>query len=105
MTARRLSYSLGFALTDTMATAIDAIPQTEWTPAYDAEGHIREGAWVAEATGVVDLSDWPAGMRLIVRKERPVRREALLIRMEVKNLRRRSRRSGTVELRAARPVW
>lgn len=22
-------------------------------------------------TGMVDLSDWPAGMRLIIRKERP----------------------------------
>lgn len=58
---------------------------------------------VAEATGVCDLSTWPPGMRLIVRKERPVRREALLIRTEVKDLRRRSRRGGTVELRAARP--
>ena len=26
---------------------------------------------VAEATGVLDLSGWPAGMRVIVRKERP----------------------------------
>ncbi|ETZ96562.1 transposase DDE domain protein [Mycobacterium kansasii 732] len=54
-----------------MATGIDAIPQTAWTPAYDADGQVRDGAWVTEATGVVDLSDWPAGMRLIVRKERP----------------------------------
>ncbi|ETZ99686.1 transposase DDE domain protein [Mycobacterium kansasii 732] len=71
LSARRLSYSLGFALTETMATGIDAIPQTAWTPAYDADGQVRDGAWVTEATGVVDLSDWPAGMRLIVRKERP----------------------------------
>jgi Transposase DDE domain group 1 len=71
LTARRLSYSLGFALNHTMASAIDAIPDQAWTPAYDADGQVRQGAWVAEATGVVDLSDWPAGMRLIVRKERP----------------------------------
>ena len=71
LTARRLSYSLGFTLNDTMAIAIDAIPEQAWTPAYDADGPVRDGAWVAEATGVVDLSDWPAGMRLIVRKERP----------------------------------
>ena len=31
----------------------------------------RDGAWVAEATGLVDLSAWPAGTRLILRKERP----------------------------------
>jgi Transposase DDE domain group 1 len=71
LTARRLSYSLGFALNETMAAAIDAIPETAWTPAYDAEGQVRDGARVAEATGVVDLADWPNGMRLIVRKERP----------------------------------
>ena len=71
LSARRLSYSLGFTLTETMAAVIDAIPETAWTPAYDPEGQVRDGAWVAEATGVVDLADWPAGMRLIVRKERP----------------------------------
>jgi hypothetical protein len=31
----------------------------------------RDGAWVAEATGVVDMSSWPVGTRLILRKERP----------------------------------
>ncbi len=71
LTARRLSYSLGFALSEVMATAIDAIPDHAWTPAYDADRQVRQGAWVAEATGVADLSGWPAGMRLIVRKERP----------------------------------
>ncbi len=38
---------------------------------HDDEGTPREGAWVAEATGVLDLSGWPKGMRIIVRKERP----------------------------------
>ena len=32
---------------------------------------IRDGAWVAEATGMIDLSTWPEGSRLILRKERP----------------------------------
>jgi hypothetical protein len=68
---RRLSYSVGFTLTDAMAAAIDLIPEAAWTPAYDADGQVRDGAWVAEATGVLDLSGWPAGMRVIVRKERP----------------------------------
>ena len=36
-----------------------------------ADGAIRDGAWVAEATDLVDLSKWPAGTRLILRKERP----------------------------------
>jgi hypothetical protein len=68
---RRLAYSIGFGLTETIADAIDAIPESAWTPAYDADDGVRDGAWVAEATGMVDLSGWPPGMRLIVRRERP----------------------------------
>ena len=29
------------------------------------------GAWVAEVTGLIELRGWPAGTRLILRKERP----------------------------------
>ncbi len=47
------------------------MPAAAWTPAYYTDGKIRDGAWVAEATGVCDLSGWPPGMRVIVRKERP----------------------------------
>src|SRR5580765_2205807 len=32
---------------------------------------IRDGAWLAEATALVDLTAWPDGTRLILRKERP----------------------------------
>src|SRR5271166_6656825 len=42
-----------------------------WYPAIDSDGDIRDGAWVAEATGLVEMSTWPAGTRLILRKERP----------------------------------
>jgi hypothetical protein len=68
---RRLAYSVGFALSATAAAAIDLIPEAAWTPADDPDGAVRDGAWVAEATGVLDLSGWPPGMRVIVRKERP----------------------------------
>lgn len=71
LTARRLAYSIGFGLTETIADAVEAVPASAWTPAYDTDGGIRDGAWVAEVTGMVALSDWPAGMRLIIRKERP----------------------------------
>ncbi|BDT92442.1 hypothetical protein IFM12275_24180 [Nocardia sputorum] len=40
------------------------------TPAYDADGEVRDGAWVAELTGLAELKDWPEEMRLVVRKER-----------------------------------
>lgn len=57
--SRRLAYSLGFGLTDTIAAAIDR-PQA-WTPAYNDDGVERDRVWVAELTGVLDLSGWPAG--------------------------------------------
>jgi hypothetical protein len=42
-----------------------------WTEAYDAHDAVRDGAWVAELTDLLDLSAWPKGMRVIARKERP----------------------------------
>jgi hypothetical protein len=68
---RRVQYSVGITLTEAMETAIDKIPKKVWTPAYDADGEVRKGAWVAEITGLLDLKTWPPGMRVIVRKERP----------------------------------
>ncbi|GAB3881633.1 hypothetical protein GCM10027612_11010 [Microbispora bryophytorum subsp. camponoti] len=68
---RRLSYSIGFPLTEQVQTAIQALPAHAWTPAYDAEGQVRPGAWVAELAGLARWEGWPKGMRLIVRKERP----------------------------------
>jgi hypothetical protein len=68
---RRLHYSAGFPITTDIEQAILKVPARVWTPAYDADGQVREGAWVAELTGLLDLSSWPKGMRVIVRKERP----------------------------------
>jgi Transposase DDE domain group 1 len=68
---RWLSYSVGMTITDAIHQAVLKIPKKAWTPAYDADGTERPGAWVAEITDMPDLSSWPKGMRLIVRKERP----------------------------------
>jgi hypothetical protein len=68
---RRLHYSVGMTITDDIAEAILNVPARAWTPAYDADGQARPGAWIAEITGMLDLSPWPEGMRVIVRKERP----------------------------------
>jgi hypothetical protein len=40
-----------------------------WEPALRQDGSPREGAAVAELTELVDLSEWPEGTRLIVRRE------------------------------------
>ncbi len=64
LTKRRLSYApasgrdpqVGLGLTDAHAEAIDLVPDRAWTPAYDADGQVRDGAWVTELTGLLDLS-------------------------------------------------
>jgi hypothetical protein len=68
---RSVEYSVGFAVTEKIRDAIDLVPKKVWTPALDADGGIREGGDVAELTGLLDLSSWPTGMRVIVRRERP----------------------------------
>ena len=71
LTGQRLQYSVGFGLSVDAVAKLDLIPQSAWTPAYDADQAPREGAWVTELTGLLDLSDWPDGIRVIVRAERP----------------------------------
>jgi hypothetical protein len=68
---RRLHYSVGMTITEDIQQAILALPDRVWEPAYDADAGVRPGAWVAELTGLLDLTGWPEGMRVIVRKERP----------------------------------
>ena len=68
---RRLQYSVGLTITPAIEDALLKVPARAWTPAYDAGGVQRPGAWVAELTGMLDLSSWPRGMRVIARKERP----------------------------------
>lgn len=71
---RGVEYSIGFAITEKLRDAIDLVPKKIWTPAMDADGGIREGGDVAELTGLIDpvvMAKWPAGMRVIVRRERP----------------------------------
>jgi Transposase DDE domain group 1 len=71
LTSRRLSYSVGFTLPVNTPDLLAKIPDSAWTSAYDAHDQVRDGAWVAELTGLLDLGSWPVGMRVIVRKERP----------------------------------
>ena len=69
---RHWEYSVGFPTKNTALTsAIAAIPERAWAPAVTAEGQVRDGADIAEVTGLLDLRRWPAGMRVILRRERP----------------------------------
>lgn len=45
---------------------------------YDADDEVRDGTWVAELTALLDLASWPAGMRVIVRRNDPTPAPAAL---------------------------
>jgi hypothetical protein len=68
---RRVEYSLGWSIGEPERAAITALPTAAWSPALAADGGVRDGAQVAELTGLLSLPGWPAGMRVIVRRERP----------------------------------
>lgn len=71
LTGRRLSYSVGFTLPHETPDLYRLIPESFWEPALDPGGDARDGADVAEFTGILNLENWPTGMRVIVRRERP----------------------------------
>lgn len=66
-----IRFSVGYEIDARVREAILALPDSAWQQAIDAEGAEREGAQVAELSERLDLSSWPEGTRLIVRRERP----------------------------------
>ncbi len=96
-----LEYSTGYAVTDDVRAALTLLPAWAWTAAVDADGGHRDGAEVAEITDVLaevqrlraaerrrarakqvaltgakppkatPRREWPTGMRVLVRRERP----------------------------------
>lgn len=66
-----LEFSFGFPVDARIQRIVDVIPDECWHPAIQTDDELRDGAWVAEASGMIDLGSWPAGSRLILRKERP----------------------------------
>jgi hypothetical protein len=66
---QRVGFSLGMPIDQHVREAILAQPEAAWIPAVDADGQVRHGAEVCELTGWVDLGTWPAGTRLLCRRE------------------------------------
>jgi DDE family transposase len=78
ITEAGLEYSIGFAAHDNVKAAIEALPEQAWRAAVDGDGEPRQGAQVAELTAWLPPTtrtgtgqDWPPGMRVIARRERP----------------------------------
>jgi Transposase DDE domain group 1 len=90
--SRRLRYPAGMTITGDIQTAIGTVPAAGWTPAYDGDGEVREGAWAADITGLLDLDDRPAGMRSLSARSAPSRRAAAVHRHRRPPVHRRRRR-------------
>jgi hypothetical protein len=67
----RMRFSFGYDLTEPVRAAIRKLPAHAWVAALEQDGSERNNGEVAEITEHVDLSGWPQGSRLIVRRERP----------------------------------
>jgi hypothetical protein len=66
-----VGFSFGFYVTDEVKDAVLELEACEWWEAVEADGSVREGAFVAELTEVLDLEAWPRGSRVFVRREEP----------------------------------
>ena len=66
----RIRLSVGYELTDAVRKAILKVPDEDWVSALDQDGSPRPNGQVAEITTALDLSGWPPGSRVIVRRER-----------------------------------
>jgi hypothetical protein len=64
-------FSLGFPITADVQAAVLAVPCDAWEPADDLDGQPRDGAWITEITDTLDLTPWPTGSRVLIRRERP----------------------------------
>ena len=69
--AARINFVMGYDLTEVVRAAILTLPEAAWAPAIGQDGEARDGARVAEITDRLELSTWPDGTRVIVRRERP----------------------------------
>jgi hypothetical protein len=65
-----IRFSVGYDLTEPVRAAIQGLPENTWVAALDQDGSERTNGQLAELTGRVELTTWPEGSRLIVRRER-----------------------------------
>jgi hypothetical protein len=66
--------SPSWAITDRERQAIALIAESVWADAVETDGSYRDGAGLAEITGLLPakaLAGYPDGTRVIVRRERP----------------------------------
>ena len=70
LTEANIEYSIGHHVDASVREALLLAQEEDWVRATETDGGVREGAWVIELTGLIDLSSWGEGCRLICRRER-----------------------------------
>lgn len=70
--ARGVRFIGGVRMRAARAEVILALPRSRWQPTVSTDGaELRESGEVAEITDLVALPEWPAGTRMLVRREQP----------------------------------
>lgn len=64
-------FSVGFDITEALREAILGQPAGAWHRSVDQHDQPRPNGQVTDITARLDLSGWPTGSRVIVRRERP----------------------------------
>jgi len=67
----RIRYSVGYELSEPVRAAILATPDNAWICAVEQDGSERPNGELCEITDQLELGTWPAGSRVLVRRERP----------------------------------
>ena len=66
-----IEYSICHQVSAKVREALFLFQEEDWVQAIEADGTVREGAFLAELTPLMDLSSWGEAARLIIRRERP----------------------------------
>jgi hypothetical protein len=73
----RVLFTCGWAITEADERAIGKLPSGAWQAAVDQDGAVQDDKHVAEITHLTSRAgNWPGGLRWIVRRTRPSRRQA-----------------------------
>jgi Transposase DDE domain group 1 len=74
---RTVLFTCGWAITGSDEQAIGLLPAAAWQSAVDQDGVVQDDKHVAEITHLLSrAAGWPAGLRWIVRRTKPSRRQA-----------------------------
>jgi hypothetical protein len=74
---RTVLFTCGWMITEADEQAVRLLPASAWQAAVDQDGAVQEDKHVAEITHLLSrAAGWPDGLRWIVRRTRPSRRQA-----------------------------